>query len=107
MYSPQNSAISRVRRVGSIAAARAPGVIIDAYIAGLSDEDADVNPDQIRLGAIGNLVIRSAFTALPVELIDEADGDTRLLFERRARYARFLVDLGDELLAHADAPLKR
>lgn len=72
--------------------------ILDAYISGLADEDPHVDREAARLGAIGNLVIRSAFTALPVELLDApATRDLAGLFDRRARYARFLVDLAAEV----------
>lgn len=54
-----------------------------------------VDPEIVRLGVVGNLVIRSAFTAVPVELLGDVPTDElALLLHRRAGYARFLVDLG-------------
>jgi hypothetical protein len=80
--------------------------VVDAYLAGLDEERPGMDPAGVRLGIIGNLVIRSAFTALPVELLDVHDtgeaGDVaglKTLFQRRARYARFLVDLAGEVVA--------
>jgi hypothetical protein len=53
-----------------------------------------VGADDVAVGAAGALIIRSAFTALPVEFLDvEPAADIVRLFERRARFARFLVDL--------------
>jgi hypothetical protein len=40
------------------------------------------------------LIIRSAFTALPLEFLDvEPATDLVRLFDRRAKFARFLIDL--------------
>jgi tRNA A-37 threonylcarbamoyl transferase component Bud32 len=72
--------------------------IVAAYISGLADEDSPVSAADARFGAIGNLVVRSAFTALPIELLFSNDGGIGELVARRAGYARFLVDLADELL---------
>ena len=69
--------------------------MIDAYAAGLKDADTKVDLNLVRFGVVANLVIRSAFTALPVELLGEPPTDElRKLFARRAGYARFLTDLG-------------
>lgn len=69
--------------------------IVDAYMTGLADEGFDGDPADARFGAVATLVVRSAFTALPVELLDSPPSDgLGILFERRARYARILVDLG-------------
>lgn len=72
-----------------------PGLLDDivaGYSDGLLEEYGDLDPAQARFGAIGNLVIRSAFTALPVEMLEAGEDDA--FFARRAAYARFLVDLG-------------
>ncbi len=69
--------------------------ILDAYRAGLADEGADYSAADVRCGVVANLVVRSAFTALPIELLDTEPNDAlHTLFARRAAYARFLVDLG-------------
>ena len=73
-------------------------LIIDNYAAGLQDEGSDVAFADIRFGVIANLVVRSAFTALPLERLD-ADDVAPAFFARRAAYARFLVDLGLRLCA--------
>lgn len=71
--------------------------ILEAYLAGLRDEKAAISAADARYGSIGALVVRSAFTALPLELLASAQQGLPELFARRARYARFLVDLAREL----------
>lgn len=59
---------------------------------------ARVSPEDVRVGALGTLVIRSAFTALPVELLgSDPTPDLEQLFERRAAYVAFLTDLAQAL----------
>ena len=71
--------------------------IIDGYATGLAGAGLSVDRDRVRFGVVANLVIRSAFTALPIEMLEAHGGDAQQLFARRARYARFLADLGLEL----------
>lgn len=71
--------------------------IVSAYTRGLIDEGAEVDAAVVRFGAIGNLVVRSAFTALPLELLESPAPGVDQLFASRARYARFLVDLAEEV----------
>ena len=73
-------------------------LIVNAYAAGLQDEGTDVDLEQVRFGVVANLVVRSAFTALPVERLD-AEDLAPTFFLRRAAYARFLVDVGLQLCA--------
>ncbi len=61
-----------------------PEDIVAAYLSGLSDEGSDVASAGARFGILGNLVVRSAFTALPVELLDSPAPGLRDLFARRA-----------------------
>ena len=68
--------------------------IVTAYAAGLADEGARVDLDDVWFGVVANLVIRSAFTALPIEMPDRPPDNAERFFGRRAGYARFLVDLG-------------
>ena len=70
--------------------------VLGAYVEAFTEAaGAPVDPDVVRFGVIANLVIRSAFTALPIEMLGDAPTDQlRQLFARRAGYARFLVDLG-------------
>lgn len=76
---------------------------VAGYTAGVADEGLDVTAGEVALGAAGVLVIRSAFTALPLEFLDaEPSAAIVRLFDRRARYARFLVDL-----ARTHLPLTR
>jgi Phosphotransferase enzyme family len=76
---------------------------VDEYTEGLRDEGMTIAADHVALGAAGALIMRSAFTALPLEFLqDEPTPDLVRLFERRARFARFLVDL-----AHIHFPFSR
>ena len=76
---------------------------VDEYTAGLHDEGTAIPAGDVALGAAGALIIRSGFTALPLELLDaEPTPDLVRLFDRRARFARFIVDL-----AHTHFPFSR
>ncbi|HSK98301.1 MAG TPA: phosphotransferase, partial [Euzebyales bacterium] len=76
---------------------------VDEYTAGLHDEGLAVPADDVALGSAGALIIRSGFTALPLEFLDaEPTPDLMRLFDRRARFARFVMDL-----AHAHFPFSR
>ncbi len=70
--------------------------VLDGHIDGLRAEGVDLDPDVVRTGAVGVLVIRSAFTAIPLENLASA-GDGSLIRDR-CRYARFLVDLASTIL---------
>lgn len=68
--------------------------IVPSYVRGLADEGATVDAEAVEAGYVGALVLRSVFTALPLEhLGDVEDARLRRLFLRRAAYARHLVDL--------------
>ena len=76
--------------------------IVPAYVSGLRDEGSTASEDEVRRGYVGALLVRSAFTALPIELLSGAPAggnapDTTDIFTARARYARFVVDLGHRL----------
>jgi hypothetical protein len=67
---------------------------LEEYVKGLHDEGTTMATGDVALGAAAALIIRSAFTALPLELLDvEPSTDLVRLFDRRARFARFLIDL--------------
>ena len=69
--------------------------ILDAYIDGLADEGHAVNPSDVRYGFDAGLVLRSAFTALPLEQLAGPDSDAlAALIAQRVRLTRYLVDLG-------------
>ncbi|MGH4026065.1 MAG: phosphotransferase [Pseudonocardiaceae bacterium] len=70
-------------------------VIVPAYTAGLAEEGNPVDEAEVRYGLDGGLVMRSAFTALPVERLDEPLTDELAeLIAARVRLTRYLVDLG-------------
>jgi len=86
---------------GLLQAAELPAlrdIIIRSYTAGLADEDMGCDESLVRLGMDGGLVLRSAFTALPLERLKEpvTDGLVELV-RSRVRLMRYLVDLGLEL----------
>ncbi len=69
--------------------------ILPPYIDGLHAEGFDADPRDVELGFVGPLVMRSAFTSLPLDLLAaEPTDELRERFAQRARYARFLTDLG-------------
>lgn len=58
-------------------------------------EAAGADPAQVSLGYAASLVLRSAWTALPLERLEEEPGpELDELFRRRAGLARFIADLG-------------
>ncbi|MFI6740455.1 hypothetical protein ACIBI9_46680 [Nonomuraea sp. NPDC050451] len=64
-----------------------------AAVAGLAD------PAEVSFGYAATLVLRSAWTAIPFELLGQAPTpELHDLFRKRARLARFVVDLGRSLL---------
>jgi hypothetical protein len=72
--------------------------IVPAFLEGLQNEGVDADPADVRSGYAGSLLVRSGFTALPLELLGRSD-ETGIadLFAQRARYARFLLDLRREV----------
>jgi hypothetical protein len=67
-------------------------VILGSYTAGLAEE---VDEELVRYGFDAALVVRSAFTALPLERLAEPPTDELAeQFAYRARLTRYLVDLG-------------
>jgi hypothetical protein len=67
-------------------------VILKAFQEGLQIDGMRVPEDQVLYGYLGSLLIRAAFTALPLELLGKAVG-TRELYEQRVQLTRALVDL--------------
>jgi tRNA A-37 threonylcarbamoyl transferase component Bud32 len=73
--------------------------VVDAYVEGLAETTPNLDRAEVELGVIANLVIRSVFTALPVEMLgDPPTEELRTLFARRAAYTRFLVNLSLDLV---------
>jgi hypothetical protein len=72
--------------------------IVPAYLEGLANEDVDADPTDVRTGYVGSLLLRSGFTALPLELLGRFDEPGIAgLFAHRTRYTRFLLDLRSEV----------
>lgn len=72
--------------------------VVREYTAGLLAEGYFIEEDTVRDGMNGGLVVRSAFTALPFERLDEpVTADLADVFRHRLALTRYLVDLGLEL----------
>lgn len=67
-------------------------VILKAFREGLQEDGMEVDEDQVLYGYLGSLLIRAAFTALPLEMFGTA-GASLELFEQRVLLTRALVDL--------------
>lgn len=67
-------------------------VLVRGYTSGLAREGLCVHEADVRYGMDGGLVVRSAFTALPVERLHESM--TSEFVADRVRLTRYLVDLG-------------
>lgn len=73
-------------------------VIVDPFTEGLNADGHVATTAQVRYGYVGSLVLRSAFTALPIELLGMPPSDElATLFEQRVRLTRFMLDLAREL----------
>ena len=70
-------------------------VVVPAYTGGLADEGVVADADVVRFGVHAALVVRSAFSALPLAHLagSSTPGDAALV-ARRVRLTRHLVDLG-------------
>lgn len=70
--------------------------VLDGYVGGVRATARDIATHDVRFGAIAILTIRSAFTAIPLEVLGDPDADA--LIRDRCRYARFLVDLASTIV---------
>jgi hypothetical protein len=79
-------------------------VLLDAYADGLAAEGFAATEEQIRYGFDGGLLLRSAFTALPWQLLREpASGDLSALVAARAELTAYLCRLGLETVPSPSA----
>ena len=68
-------------------------VIGDAYLTGLSDEGVVEDADEVTLGFLGNLLIRSGFTSLPYQLLDRVDDPVAAgAFAERVALTRYIAE---------------
>jgi hypothetical protein len=73
---------------------RVHAAIAAAYTDGLRAEGLDIDPAEVAAGATGTLLLRTGFTALPLELLSrEPTEELAALFRSRAGLARFIADL--------------
>lgn len=71
---------------------------IHETIEGAYAAEVDADPCEVSFGYVASLVLRSAWTALPLERLgEEPTPELHELFRRRAALARFIVDLGRSL----------
>ncbi|HWM56773.1 MAG TPA: phosphotransferase [Pseudonocardia sp.] len=89
--------------VGAVHAGRLPveampalhEAVLDGYCTGLADEAAPVPEDVVRFGLDATLVVRSAFSALPLAQLEAAPDDgLAALVASRIALTRYLVDVG-------------
>lgn len=85
-------------RAGETAGDELPALhdaLVTAFTAGLAEEGLGVEEPAVRHGMDGGLVVRSAFTALPLERLREPLTDELAdLLAARMRLTRYLVELG-------------
>ncbi|MER7249865.1 phosphotransferase [Kribbella sp. NPDC000426] len=67
-------------------------VILKSFLDGLEAEGMQVSEDEVLYGYLGSLLVRAAFTALPLEVLGQADAPKEL-FEQRVQLTRAMVDL--------------
>jgi hypothetical protein len=80
---------------GELAPEALPAVhklILKAFQEGLAEDGMRVTEDEVLYGYLGSLLIRAAFTALPLEMFGKAEASLEL-FEQRVQLTRALVDL--------------
>ncbi|MFC1436205.1 hypothetical protein ACEZDB_36790 [Streptacidiphilus sp. N1-3] len=89
---------------GTLPADRLPELspaILAAHAEGLAAEGHRATLDQIRGGYLSGLVLRSAFTAIPLERLAEPPSDQLIgHWADRLRMTRALLDLADPALLH-------
>jgi hypothetical protein len=66
--------------------------LVPAFVAGARDGGSDVSPDDVRLGYVGCLAIRSGASSMPFELLGSPAASPEL-FAQRAALSRFVLDL--------------
>jgi hypothetical protein len=69
-------------------------VILKAFMEGLAIEGMDVTEEQVTYGYLGSLMARSAFTALPLEILGHPTSPVDVaIFEQRVELTSALIDL--------------
>ena len=66
--------------------------LVPAFVAGARDSGSDVSPDEVLLGYVGCLAIRSGVSSMPFELLGSPAASPEL-FAQRAALTRFVLDL--------------
>jgi hypothetical protein len=72
-------------------------VILRSFQEGLAVEGMQVSEDEVLYGYLGSLLVRAAFTALPLELFGKSDASLAL-FEQRVQLTRAMLDLVSPVL---------
>ncbi len=72
--------------------------ILPAYIDGLRSTGLNATSEEIERGFVLSLLVRSLFTAVPLEMLHEPDSpELRQLLTSRIRMARYLLNLADSV----------
>jgi Ser/Thr protein kinase RdoA (MazF antagonist) len=72
--------------------------ILPAYIDGLHSAGLDTTNEHIEQGFVLSLLVRSLFTAVPLEMLHQPDSpELRQLLTVRIRMARYLLNLAENL----------
>ena len=73
--------------------------LVPAFVAGMTAHGVDTDPADVGYGYVGSLVVRSALTSMPFEMLGAPPSeDLAALFRQRAELSRFLADLGIALI---------
>lgn len=78
-------------------------VIVVAYLDGLAAEGHPATRDDVLLGHLGGLWVRSAFTALPYDALDGDPDDGAARMRERLRLSRALLDLAGPVVGFEPA----
>lgn len=74
-------------------------VLGDAYLTGLADEGMVGDGDEVSLGYVGTMLIRSGFTSLPLNLLQSADDPVAEgAFAERVALTRFITETARPLV---------
>ena len=87
--------IAALRGVAAVEGAEFLGILLQAYADGLREEGREVDIDDVRSGYDAAMVLRSAFTSMPWDELNNpvtTELDSRIA--SRAALTRYLVDVG-------------
>ena len=82
-------------RIPSAAILAIDAEVFPAYLAGLTAEDYQVDPAQVRAGYLGSLAARSALCAIPFQALENAvpGEQTIAMLSERMKPTRLMLDM--------------